>query len=61
MTNPLRAILPSMIAFVATVVACTTEPIAAAAMPASPRARSTASMKPSDGSDGVVLTLAIET
>ena len=61
MTKPLRAILPSMIAFVATVVAWTTKLTSAARTSPSARARSTAPMKPSDGSAGVVSTFAIAT
>ena len=57
-TKPLRAILPSMIAFVATVVAWTTKLTSAARTSPSARARSTAPMKPSDGSAGVVSTFA---
>src|SRR5438093_1157944 len=43
-----------MIAFVATVVACTTKPTCGASTSASASARSTACMKPSDGSAGVL-------
>jgi hypothetical protein len=58
-TKPLRAILPSMIAFVATVVAWTTSPTSPAER--SPSTRSNARMKPSDGSAGVVRTFEIAT
>ena len=61
MTKPPRAIFPSMIAFVATVVAWTTKPTCAAVTSPSASARSTACMKPSEGSAGVVSTFAIET
>src|SRR5688572_27564788 len=50
-----------MIAFVATVVAWTTKPTCAAATLPSASARSTACMKPSEGSAGVVSTFAIDT
>ena len=54
-TKPLRAILPSMIAFVATVVAWTTKPTCAALRRRRRRARARRPcMKPSDGSAGVV-------
>ncbi len=61
MTKPPRAIVPSMIAFVATVVACTTKWTSAAATSDSARIRSAAAMNPSDGSAGVERTLAIDT
>ncbi len=60
-TKPLRATLPSMIAFVATVVAWTTKVTSRAVTPASRRARSTAAMNPSEGFAGVVSVFAIAT
>jgi hypothetical protein len=60
-TKPLRATFPSMIAFVATVVAWTTKPTCRASTPASASARSTAFMNPCDGSSGVVSVFAIAT
>jgi hypothetical protein len=57
--KPVAATFPSMIALVATVVACTTRPTWPGATPASPRIRRTAAMNPIDGSPGVVETLAI--
>ena len=61
MTKPLRAILPSMIAFVATVVAWTTN-VTCAGLDAALRERALAAcMNPSEGSAGVVSTFAIAT